>query len=382
MNEMFTRGFQTIPDLCFSLTVERNKETAVIGSKEEVWEYYCKKRECLSGENGFPMIIESPPGSFLLDFGLKCSDNGYDDVVWGQVIHALDVLLHRCVREEPSGHNDRETEQEAAESLDMMFCGGSAAHKYAAVFIWNKYLEAYKYLNERRKSILDGGRKVKKEYLKSDVRERFAMLDEWFLGKVFKRQAERLIEPFMKGNAILSRDSYPLIKNPAHFDDAEFMTYSPYKRREKGYVQVIYSFTPLMKYYFDKLDEWKLKFQPECIVCHKPFLTKSLREKTCSKECKKRRNSESGAEHRERESKRGYRRSVNNLRQYTYRLQKKEGLSPAVKTKLDITVKQIYQEMKQNKEMVKRGAMLESEFITWIEKQHMTLDDIVYPKSR
>ena len=56
-------------------------------------------------------------------------------------------------------------------------------------------------------------------------------------------------------------------------------------------------------------------------------------------------------------------------------------LSPAVKTKLDITVKQIYQEMKQNKEMVKRGEMPEREFITWIEKQHMTLDDIVYPKS-
>ena len=37
MNQIFTREFQTIPDLCFSLTVERNKETAVIGSKEEVW---------------------------------------------------------------------------------------------------------------------------------------------------------------------------------------------------------------------------------------------------------------------------------------------------------------------------------------------------------
>ena len=70
-----------------------------------------------------------------------------------------------------------------------------------------------------------------------------------------------------------------------------------------------------------------------------------------------------------------------NLRQYIYRLQKKTGLSPAVKTKLDITVKQIFQEMKQNKEMVKRGEMPEREFITWIEKQHMTLDDIVYPKS-
>nr|WP_296441616.1 hypothetical protein [uncultured Acetatifactor sp.] len=393
MNQMFTREFQTMPDLCFSLTVERNKETAVIGSKEEVWKYYCKKTECLSGENEFPMIIERPPGSFLLDFGLKCSEDGCDDFVWGQVIHDLDVLLHRCVREEPPDYNDIEMEQEAAENLDMMFCGGSAAHKYAAVFIWNEYLKAYKYLNESKKAILHGkakiwnvmeimeNRRITKKYLKCASDEQFDMLDDLYFAHNFRGMAERLAKPLMDGNAILSLDSYPLIKNPTHFDDAEFMTYRPFKRREKGYVQVIYSFTPLMKYYFDKLDEWKLKFQPECIVCHKPFLPKSLREKTCSEECKKRRNSESGAEYRERESERDYSRLEHNLRQYIYRLQKKTGLSPAVKTKLDITVKQIFQEMKQNKEMVKRGEMPEREFITWIEKQHMTLDDIVYPKS-
>lgn len=393
MNKIFTKEFKTMPDLCFSLTVERNKETAVIGSKEEVWEYYCKKTECLSGENGFPMIIERPPGSFLLDFGLKCSGNGYDDVVWGQVIHDLDVLLHRCVSEESPDHNNRETEQEAAESLDMMFCGGNAAHKYAAVFIWNEYLKAYKYLNESKKAILHGkakiwniteimeNRKIKKKYLECTSDKQFDVLDDLCFAHDFRGMAERLAKPLMDGNAILSLDSYPLIKNPAHFDDAELTIYRPFKRREKGYVQVIYSFTPLMKYYFDKLEEWKLKFQAECIVCHKPFLPDNLHRQICGEECKKINQKKLNADHREREKDKRYKKQEKNLRQLIFRLQEKQGLSQDVEQELNKKKEEIYQGLKKKKAMVGKGEMLEMDFIAWMSEQDKALNDIVCPKS-
>jgi len=154
----------------------------------------------------------------------------------------------------------------------------------------------------------------------------------------------------------------------------------PIAKRPFETVVVVSSFLPVIFYYLNKVNEWRLVFQ-ECKVCGKDFLARSRHYELCSDKCRKEQAIIAKREYDERAK--GDRLEQLDEAAYYYwynrlrKLRKGKAANPERAVAFKIAFDDFRKEAVRRKADVKCNKMKQSEFLTWLVEQQNKADKLM-----
>jgi hypothetical protein len=239
----FTSMERELGRVVFALAISRKpmSERIIIGKENEV-------RRILNGGDGEAYYDETRPlGSLLMTFE---SDKNHE---WNSKILTMQESYQKVL---PLDSSRWKMVKPVSDFLKEKYKSGEPSVMFAAIRSWEIYL-----------GLLNKQRHVSEKLSKS----------LFMLYKPFTVYGE--FKPWQNGaRATLS----------VALQDDESVTelWYPVKKRPFETVVNASSFLPIIFYYMNKIDEWRLVFQ-QCKICEKYFVATSRHYELCSKNCRK-----------------------------------------------------------------------------------------------
>lgn len=315
--------------------IEKNLETIVLGSMDNVQEY-------LRGNSNSGIFAEAkrPLGSFPADCFQPLTE---------------DMALLRINLLNGINPKKRKSLQDAQNYLASLYQSDNFAYKFLAIRLWEEY------------------KKTASIYVKHKVhKEDNTLMDD------FRDKIENLTLPFrysIKRDILTWQCNHP--RYPLHYFDNEYYKFpggllwaGDTKTSEYGFCTV--SLMPLLMYSLKQLYANKLYFQ-HCKLCKKLFLTKTANMPSfCGLECKREQGRLNKRKHDEQARELYYEKLYKSTYMVWHRGVQwiKENASDPKQVKVaEQAMKEFREEAVRRKAEVKAGKMDEKGFTNWLQKQ-------------
>lgn len=293
-------------------------------------------------------------GTFLIDF-----ENDMQ-VDWNKFgIMPLYNALHVNRWKQP------EMEQQAGDFLREKYATLDPVRQYAAVRVWNEYLNTREYRERDAAS--------------EQCVNRVGGLTAAFQSPVFQNRDQVLFDEDT-GRARRFELSADFFKQVS-MEDTKIELWYPGRENSQTECAVVYdSFYPMIAYYANRLADWGLKFC-KCKVCGKIFLAESLRYEICSEKCRKaqalQNKREFDARARENNYDLLYKNECQSWRNKIKRAERTEGF-PADRLLKMLEVFETFKKVAlQKKKLIREHKMLPQEFMDWLYQQSSVIMGLV-----
>lgn len=238
----FTSGEREFGRVVFALTLnsKRMTERIVIGKEDEV-------RLLLNGADGNVYYDKARPlGSLLFNFENDKHNDWRYQILTLQESYKLQYAF---------GSKRWDKAAPVSEFLTAKYNSGEPSAMFAAIRTWDEYLNLY---NKRQAAVI--------------LSDRLCMLY-----KPFEVYGE--YRPWQKEAANALANALP---------DGESQAEVWYPISKRPFETVVNSFSllPIISYYLNMIEEWRLVFQ-KCKVCNIDFLAKNRHYEVCSEKCRK-----------------------------------------------------------------------------------------------
>ncbi len=334
MKYEFKRQEPCYDKVLFVLTLDKKKmkERILIGEEYEI-------RSRLDGRKDSNVIcdVTRSLGSFLIHFEHD------EDGDWS--LNGL-MPLHDALN--TNRWKQPALEQQSSNFLSEKFLSSEPVKMYVAFRIWNEYLQAR--LPADRKSAC----------------ERFM----YKIGKFTTGFSADAPLKFDERTGIprslnLSQRYYSQI--PA--EETRLELWYPDKKRTTECIVVYDTFSPLIIYYLNRLQDWGLCFR-KCKICGNIFLAKSQRYELCSDQCRKAQALQNKRDFDERARENNYdlqyKNECQNWRNKINKLKKKPGFPEERMEEINTAFDKFKKEALQRKNLVKKGKASPKEFTDWL----------------
>lgn len=318
--------------LAISLEIRKQKERVWIGPEREIL-------SCMHGHENAAFLADTRPlGAFLEEFGKVPADG------WSQALRALFEALtaRRAVK--------AEKERQAAAFLSQRVVSGFASQAYAAIRLWELYLQALTFSNKKNAV----------EYLKD--------------------KGHLLILPFGDEDLErIARADCPVIPVLNSTQDARLEIWYPNLRQPVECAVAEQSLRPAMIYYWQRIRDAEL-VPRTCTNCGRLFFAPNGKHHLCSERCRKASKKKVRAEFESKAMGQPYEQAYEREYMFWYnRVAKlKKGKAPPEKIEAaQKAMKAFRTQAVRNKERVKTGALTARSFSDWLIEQEQIILSIV-----
>lgn len=337
MKYEFKRQEPCYDKVLFVLTLDKKKmkERILIGEEYEI-------RSRLDGRKDSNVIcdVTRPLGSFLIHFEHD------EDGDWN--LNGL-MPLHDALN--TNRWKQPVLEQQSSNFLSEKFLSGEPVKMYVAFRIWNEYLQAR--LPADRKSAC----------------ERFMnKMSKFTMGFRTNAPLQFDEETGIPRNLNLSHRFFSRIPN----EETRLELWYPDKKRTTECVVAYDTFSPLIIYYLNRLQDWGLCFR-KCKICGNIFLAKSQRYELCSDQCRKAQALQNKRDFDERARENNYdllyKNECQNWRNKINKQKKKSDFPEERMEEINTAFDKFKKEALQRKNLVKTGKASPKEFTDWLYAQ-------------
>jgi hypothetical protein len=198
---------------------------------------------------------------------------------------------------------------------------------------------------------------------------------------LFNDKAALLCKPFhaLGDYKMWELDSAHALRTALQTEESQVELWYPMSKRPYECVVGYSSFSPIIFYYLNKINEWGLVVQ-SCKVCDNLFFARSRHFELCGDDCRKIAESESKRQFEERNKDSKVEKTYENHYQYWYnrlRRLKKSNVDESVMTAFTSAFDDFRKQAVKRKSAVKSGKMKMSEFTAWLFEQQDIVDSMV-----